>query len=116
MHKKYTLILLIFIAAGTVYAQKGEYPEPDAFVHVDKPAEPLNLEEFYLSLTYPAEIYETKKEGSVYLKVLVDKKGKYVKHLVLKSVDSLFTVHAARAIPILKFSPANQAKRRWPPG
>ena len=115
MSKTYLLGILIILITAVGKAQE-KFPEPDAYVHTDMPAEVVNLEEFYLNLTYPAEIYETKKEGSVYLKVLVDKKGKYVKHLVLKSADSLFTVHASRTVPMLRFKPAQssgQAVATW---
>lgn len=83
-------------------------PDPDAFIAAEKLPGPVNLAELKKAVGYPAQAQEAQIQGSVVLKVLVDKEGNYQKHLVVRSPHPVLTKAVEAKINMLKFTPAIQ--------
>lgn len=84
-------------------------PEPDEFVYAEKQPEPVNMDEIKKKIEYPHICKEANIQGKVFIKILVDKEGKPVKHKVLRSPHDLLTQACVKEIYNLKFTPAIQA-------
>ena len=93
------------IALNTA-AQQPEQNGPVYEVYqLNKPPEPLNMNEVKRSIVYPDSARVAGIEGRVYMKLLVSKEGTYLKHVVKKSPSYLLTQACAEVLPQLKFSP-----------
>jgi TonB family protein len=91
-------------------------PGPNDFVICEKAPQPLNLDSVKMVIGYPNEAKEREIEGKVVVKVLVDEHGKYVKHLVIKDPNPIFTHAVVARLSELRFIPAVQsgkAIRYW---
>jgi protein TonB len=71
----------------------------------------LNLDDIKKSIVYPRQLKEAEFEGDVILKILVDEKGAYKSHKVLKSAHPLFLKEVESRIKPLSFTPGNQGGR-----
>ncbi|MDX2246317.1 MAG: TonB family protein [Bacteroidia bacterium] len=87
------------------FAQEEE-PEMNAFIFVNEEPSPLNLNEIRKAIGYPQEAISQNIEGTVILRVLIDKEGNYRKHAVVKEVHPLLVAAVEPVISQLKFSPA----------
>lgn len=97
-----------------VRMEKGNDPDPNAFVIVEQVPEPLNMEEVRALIGYPPMAMEAEIEGRVILRVLVDTSGNYKKHLVLREVHPILLKAVEKHISKLKFKPAIQDQRAIP--
>ena len=96
-----------WVSFGALHAQKkSNEPSPEVYVKTDYEPKLLNMKDLYADIAYPAEHFEAGKEGTVYFKILLDENGRYLKHLVLKSSDSLFTAAAEKNLKKVIFTPA----------
>lgn len=86
-------------------------PDPTDFVAVEKEPQPLNYEEVRKRIGYPLLAKEAGIQGKVIVRVLVNKNGKYEKHIVLRSPHKMLTEAVERELPNLEFSPGIQAGR-----
>ncbi len=115
MHKKYyserivilglLIATLIFSVGSCAFLRKGKCkkePDPFLFVPVDEDPKPLNQ----AKIAYPEEARQAGIEGTVILRVLIDKKGNYVKHIVMSSPHPLLTKAVETHIQKYKFTPA----------
>jgi TonB family protein len=90
------------------------FPGPDEFVIVEKPAIPINLTEFKLELGYPTEAKRLEVSGKVILKVLVNERGNYVRHIVLKDPHAALTTAVESKIRQLRYAPAVHGSKAVP--
>ena len=81
---------------------------PNEFILVEKEPVPLNLAEVNKMIGYPPEAVASKIEGNVIARILVDEKGTYVKHIILKDPHPLLTNAVESKISNLTFKPAIQ--------
>jgi len=90
-------------------AQPEKEPTADEFVFVQQEPKPANLDEIKRSIVYPEILRENQIQGKVFVKILVDKEGNPVKHVIKKSPHPLMTQEIESKIYKLKFSPAINA-------
>ena len=100
------LFLILSLPLG-LFSQVEDFPPPDpnAFVLLEKEPVPLNLNELKKAIGYPPLALEADIEGRVILRILIDEKGQYKEHLVMKDPHPLLTKAVEAKIPMLKFSP-----------
>lgn len=103
------LLLMLFLAfvAAPALAQEAE-PAPDDFIAVEKEAAALNMDEVRRKLVYPEFCKQVAIQGKVFVRILVSKDGKVIKHEVKKSPHDLMTKEVERVIYDINFSPATQ--------
>lgn len=90
---------------------KEEDPDPFKFVMVDQEPQPVNMDDIKKRIGYPPTAKEAGIEGVVVVRILVDKNGNYVKHIVMQSPHPLLTKAVEKEIRNLKFTPGIQAGR-----
>ena len=79
-------------------------PNIDAFYFVSKEPEPINLKEITnISKSHPRD---SPLIGLIVARVLVDHKGNYVKHRLIKRSTPHLNAHVENEISNLKFHPA----------
>lgn len=98
------MLFLAFVAAPTL-AQEDR-PSPDATIVVDKEAEALNINEVGRTMRYPNECKKQRVKGKVFVRVLVGRDGKIVKHIVKRTPHDAMTKEVERVLYDLRFSPA----------
>lgn len=91
--------------------QEVRIPGPTEFILLEKEPDPVNLDELKHIIGYPAMAREAEIEGKVIVRVLVDSKGDYVKHIVLKDPHPILTSAVTTKINQLKTTPGIQAGR-----
>ncbi|MEZ4829479.1 MAG: energy transducer TonB [Bacteroidia bacterium] len=84
-------------------------PSIEAFVFAEAEPTPINMEEVRTLIGYPQIARDAGISGNVVLRVLVDKRGNYVRHKVINEVHPLLTQAIEPNIPKLRFTPAIQA-------
>lgn len=88
---------------------EGVLPDPNAFIMVEKVPQPVNLDEVVELIGYPELAKESSIEGQVIVRILLDEKGNYMKHSVIKNPHPLLTKAVEKQVHKLKFTPAIQA-------
>lgn len=93
-----------------LYAERDSAPEPDMnkFVLVQEQPKPINLDEVKMAIDYPLIAREMEIQGQVIVRILVDKKGKYVKHIIAKAGHPILQKEVEKWLDFLVFSPAIQ--------
>ena len=86
-------------------------PAPGDFVVVEEEPQPVNIGDIKKLIGYPTIARDAGIEGKVILRILVDKKGKYTKHLVINQSHPVLTAAVEKHISKLKFTPAVQGGR-----
>lgn len=89
-------------------------PDPNRFVFAQEQATPLNMDDVKRATGYPLIAREAGIEGAVMMRILVDSKGRYVKHYVAKAAHPLLTKEVEIALPFLVFTPAIQSGKPIP--
>lgn len=82
-------------------------PLPTEFFGGEEP-KPVNMDELKKIIGYPPMAKEAEITGKVVVRVLVDKTGSYVKHVVLKDPHAILTKAVTDKLPQLKFTPGRQ--------
>ena len=104
------LFFLLFLPVGVCVAQTEDStdlnPPVDSFIEVDQEPRPLNLDSVTRKVRFPNELKKKKIQGKVFIKILIDKDGKVIQHVVKKSPHPLFVEEVERVIYHLRFSPA----------
>lgn len=83
--------------------------KPDDFILLEKEPQAVNLDELKGLIGYPPMAVEAEIQGRVTLRVMVDKMGNYVKHIVLKDPHPILTRAVTEKIHLLKMTPGIQA-------
>lgn len=78
-------------------------PGPDQYVPVEKEPAPLNLSEVMAGIGYPANGLGN---GQVVLRILVDRQGRYNRHIVRKNPSPWLTQAVTSKVHEFQFSPA----------
>lgn len=84
---------------------------PDSFVMLDKEPQPVNMDELKSLIGYPKLALEAGIEGKVVLRVMIDKMGNYIKHIIVKDPHPILTKAVADKIHLLKMTPGIQARK-----
>jgi outer membrane biosynthesis protein TonB len=79
-------------------------PDPDVFQIVDREPSPINMEEVRNNIGWPEEAKEV--NGRVVVRVLLDEKGSYVKHVVIKDPHPALAKAVTDQLPLLRCTPA----------
>ncbi len=83
-------------------------PNPNDFIIVEEEPRPVNMDDIKKLIGYPAMAKEAEIEGKVIVRVLVDKTGKYKKHVVLKDPHPILTKAVEKKLNSLQFTPGIQ--------
>ncbi|MEY3442525.1 MAG: hypothetical protein RLZZ519_806 [Bacteroidota bacterium] len=93
----------------TVVPKEDDDPKSETFILLEKEPQAVNLDELKGLIGYPPMAVEALIEGRVTLRVMVDKMGNYVKHIVLKDPHPILTRAVTEKIHLLKMTPGIQA-------
>ena len=104
---------------GEIEGGDGDIPdvvssqEPDisTIIFVEEEPQPVNMADIQKEVGYPEPAVLSRIEGMVVLRILVDEKGKYVKHRVINEGHPLLAKAVETHIHKLSFTPAIQANR-----
>ncbi|MEM7369102.1 MAG: energy transducer TonB [Bacteroidota bacterium] len=83
-------------------------PAIDAFIFAEEEPRPVNMDDIKKLIGYPQIARDAGIEGSVVVRVLVDKKGNYGKHRIINQVHPILAKAVEKHITRLKFTPAIQ--------
>ena len=83
-------------------------PAIDAFIFAEEEPRPVNMDDIKKLIGYPQIARDAGIEGSVVVRVLVDKKGNYSKHKIINQVHPILAKAVEKHITRLKFTPAIQ--------
>lgn len=83
-------------------------PEVNEFLFVDEEPTLLNIRDIRQQIGYPKVARDAGIEGTVVVRVLVDKKGNYKRHRVVKTPHPLLNKAVENQIHNLRFTPAIQ--------
>ncbi|MEM6801112.1 MAG: TonB family protein [Bacteroidota bacterium] len=86
-------------------------PPPGVFQSVDAEPVPINLRDIQKLVGYPSVAQQAGIQGKVILRILVDKQGRYKKHIMQRSDHPLLSEPVEKHISKLKFTPAIQGSR-----
>ncbi|MFK7973078.1 MAG: energy transducer TonB [Bacteroidia bacterium] len=105
-------ITILAVLLSTVYALSAQLsfsktsPEEALPKLAFQSPSPVNMEEIQAVIEYPNQEQETGLEGLVICKVLVDKKGAYMRHKIVQSPSSAFSKAVDPHLARLRFVPA----------
>lgn len=88
-------------------------PEPDiadVMIGAEEP-QPVNLDDIRQLVGYPQIARDAGIEGMVVVRILVDERGSYVRHKVIKQAHPILTEACEKQLPRLRFTPAIQGNR-----
>lgn len=83
-------------------------PAIDAFIFAEEEPRPVNMDDIKKLIGYPQIARDAGIEGSVVVRVLVDKKGNYGRHKIINQVHPILSKAVEQHITRLKFTPAIQ--------
>ena len=83
-------------------------PSINDFVFAEEEPQPLNLNEMRRQVSYPEIARDAAIEGTVVVRVLVDKEGNYKQHKVVNQVHPILSKEVEKQLHRLKFTPAIQ--------
>ncbi|MEM6764457.1 MAG: TonB family protein [Bacteroidota bacterium] len=115
MRAAFSLIITCLIGTLSVFSQveaDSNVPELYEFVHVDHPPVAKNYVAVLDGIQYPDQALNEKVEGKVVCRVLVDKEGNYVDHVVLQSANRSLTEAVEGQVHKLTFDPARKGEKR----
>lgn len=99
------------ISAETETNKETDDPDPDinAFVLLEKEPTALNLNAVKKNIGYPQIAKDAGIEGSVVVRILVDKNGDYRDHRIIKPVHPILSKEVEAHLKELKFTPGIQS-------
>ncbi len=83
-----------------------EEPDINKWMVTEDEPEELNLNEVKRAIGYPILAREAGIQGSVVVRILVNEKGYYVRHKVIKKVHPILSEEVEKHLPKLRFTPA----------
>jgi TonB family protein len=99
---------------GTQPQFKAGEPDPNAYIVVDQEPMAINLDQVKMAIGYPSEAKEKEISGKVFVKILLNEEGRYVRHIVLKDPHAILTKAVEAGLPQLQFTPAIKAGKAIP--
>lgn len=106
-------LLLLSLPVTACYAQVGDTvpkdkpPTPDDFQIVDQEPKCINLYTLNKGIQFPDSLKQTGNYGSrILIKLLINKDGIPIRHIVKRSPHPLITAQFERHIYHLRFTPA----------
>ncbi len=97
---------------GTIPQVISEYiPGDEIFIDVSEEPVPVNMEEIRKAIGYPQQAIDAGIEGTVMLRILVDKSGNYVKHKVVNTINPILSRACEAQMSKLHFTPAIQGNK-----
>ncbi|MCB0836385.1 MAG: TonB family protein [Bacteroidetes bacterium] len=103
--RRIILSICLVLIGGLAFSQDKE-PDINDFIFADQEPKPLNMAEVRKAIGYPEEAIAKNVEGTVVVRVLVDKEGKYVKHTIVKKLYPPLAEAVEAQVSKLTFSPA----------
>ncbi len=89
-------------------------PDINEFVFAEEEPTPVNMADIQKLIGYPQIARDAGIEGTVVVRVLVDKSGNYDRHRVINQVHPILTKAVEEHIDKLRFSPAIQGGKPIP--
>ena len=89
-------------------------PDINAFIFAEEEPTPVNMGDIQKLIGYPQIARDAGIEGTVVVRVLVDKAGNYSRHRVINQVHPILTKAVEEHIDKLRFSPAIQGGKPIP--
>ncbi|MEO0896383.1 MAG: energy transducer TonB [Bacteroidota bacterium] len=86
-------------------------PGAGKFIVPDQQPECINLSDIKKLIGYPQIARDAGIKGSVVVRILIDKKGRYEKHIVLNTAHPILSKAVEKQLPNLRFTPAIQGKK-----
>ena len=86
-------------------------PKIDEFISVEQEPAPVNMDDIQKLIGYPQIARDAGIQGQVVVRVLVDKKGRYSKHRIVKEIHPILAEAVEKHISKLNFTPAIQGGR-----
>jgi TonB family protein len=105
------ILFLTCILAFTFQFVQAQEPDINDFIAVDFAPDPVNMLEVKTAIGYPQAAIDSNISGVVVVRILVDEKGKYVKHKLIKSPGKALSDAVEGKITQLYFSPAMQGTK-----
>lgn len=103
-----SVILLLVTLLPLPAQQQDRYPGAHAFLGLDKEAEALNFTRVKRDIGYPLVSLKSDQVLKVHCRVLVDHKGKYIRHIFTRVDHQELIGPVSVHIPNLKFLPAEK--------
>lgn len=93
-----------------VLAQEAKEDEPkdDVFQYVQEEPRAVNMADIQKLVGYPAIAKEAGIQGEVVVRILIDEKGNYMKHKIIKQMHPILAKAVEDQLSRLKFTPAIQ--------
>lgn len=110
--KSFFYTLLCCVITSSIYAQTltaGKQNKPTTTYNTSTfiiPAKPINYSEVQKNLIYPSVCRSLGIEGKVFVKILVDKNGKVIKHELLNELHPAINTSCSNQVNSLEFEPA----------
>jgi TonB family protein len=73
--------------------------------HCSREPQPLNMDEFRSRIRYPQKLRRKGIQGKVVLRVLIDKQGNYIRHMVFQNPHPQLTETVTKQVAMLRFAP-----------
>jgi protein TonB len=89
-------------------------PAPDEFVPLTVEPQSINMDEIKRRIRHPQLAKESGIQGKVIVRVLINKQGKYERHIVLKSPRPLLLQAVEQGLPNIEFTPGIQGNKPVP--
>ncbi|MEM6261832.1 MAG: TonB family protein [Bacteroidota bacterium] len=97
-----------------IIAETDPEPNINDFIFDAEEPKPVNMDDIRKLIGYPDIAKDAGIEGSVVVRVLVDKYGNYKKHKVIKKVHPVLAKACEKHVSKLKFTPAIQGGKPIP--
>lgn len=110
-----TMLLGFTLICEPIYCQKKRNgqtrsdespPKITDVIPVMIPPQTINLDEVKSMIGYPRKAQEQKIEGTVHVRILVDKEGDYVKHQIMSTPHQMLSSIVNKHIGKIVFTPA----------
>lgn len=94
--------------------EKDEDPDINAFIFDAEEPKPVNMNDVRELIGYPDIAKEAQIEGTVLVRVLVDKQGNYKSHKIIRKAHPILSDAVEKQIARLRFTPAIQGGKPIP--
>lgn len=91
--------------ANDLESESQNIPDPDECIELDTVPDPLNFTTFINCLTYPKDARNAGLEGRVIVKLLIDKKGIPIQHIIKETPHKVFNKSVESCIYALRYPP-----------